>query len=221
MAIDTYGKLQSSISDILNREDLIADVTKYSGGTIEGIVKRAIRRTELRVQRDLRVRQMEASSAITFTSGTTIYALPSDFMSARLLYITGSPRYVITQTTLDGIYAEFAGAANQRPIKFAVSGNNLHAQPTPDSTYSALLYYYQEIPPLTDSNTSNWLLADCPDIYEYGSLIECTTYLRDDSRLQVWTQLYNEAVRLLNGDDSTARFTGVLQQPALPIQVVV
>jgi hypothetical protein len=221
MAIDTYAKLQSSISDILNREDLIADVTKYSGGTIEGVVKRAIRRTELRVQRDLRVRQMEASSAMTFTAGNIIYALPSDFMSARLLFITGTPRYVITQTTLDGIYAEFAADANQRPIKFAISGNNLHVQPTPDATYGATLFYYQEIPTLSDTNASNWLLEDAPDIYEYGSLMECTTYLRDDQRLQVWTQLYNEGIRLLNGDDSTARFTGVLQQPALPVQVVV
>lgn len=221
MAVNTYAKLQSSISDILNREDLIADVTKYSSGTIEGIVKRAISRVEYRVQRDLRVRQMETSSALTLTAGNSIVALPTDFLSTRLAYITGSPIKVITQTTLDGIYTEFAGSANQKPAKFAISGNNMHVMPTPDATYSLQLYYYQEIPPLTDSNTSNWLLLDAPDVYEYGALVECTVYLRDDPRLQVWMGLYNEAVRLLNGDDSTARFTGVLQQPALPIQVVV
>ena len=87
MAIDTYAKLQSDIQDKLDRDDLLANVTAYSSGDIEGAVKRAIRTCELRVQRTLRVRQMETSTTITLSSGSTTVALPSDFLSARLFYL--------------------------------------------------------------------------------------------------------------------------------------
>jgi hypothetical protein len=33
---------------------------------------------------------------------------------------------------------------------------------------------------LSDSNTSNWLLANAPDLYLYASCLEGAKYIRDD-----------------------------------------
>jgi len=60
----------------------------------------------------------------------------------------------------------------------------------PDTGYTGELTYYGKIPVLSDSNTSNWLLAYAPDLYLYGALLEATPYLKDDERLATWSSLY-------------------------------
>ena len=45
---------------------------------------------------------------------------------------------------------------------------------------SATLYYYQKIPALSGSVTTNWLLAKSPETYLYAALIEGAIYLRDE-----------------------------------------
>jgi hypothetical protein len=92
MAIDTYAKLIVAVQDELNRKggSLAQDVT-IGATTIEGKVKRAIANCEVRVRQLIRVRQQETSTSIAFTSGVTEYALPSDFRSARLMYLVQDP----------------------------------------------------------------------------------------------------------------------------------
>lgn len=45
----------------------------------------------------------------------------------------------------------------------------------------------------------NWLLTAHPDIYLYGTLVESAPYLRDEERLPVWEQRYQDAVATLAG----------------------
>jgi hypothetical protein len=66
--------------------------------------------------------------------------------------------------------------------------------PTPDTGYTGELTYYGKITALSDSNTSNWLLAYAPDLYLYGALLEATPYLKDDERLATWSQLYTNSI---------------------------
>lgn len=45
----------------------------------------------------------------------------------------------------------------------------------------------------------NWLLTAHPDIYLYGTLVELAPYLKDDARVPVWEQRYQDAVATLSG----------------------
>jgi hypothetical protein len=58
---------------------------------------------------------------------------------------------------------------------------------------------------LTVSNTSNWLLADSPDIYLYASLLQAAPYLQDDQRITVWAALYTSALNDLKVSDERSR----------------
>lgn len=222
MAIDTYAKLQTAIMDELYRKSgtLASDVT-IGATTIEGKVKRAIANCEIRVQRTIRTRQMETATSIAFTNGTSQYSLPSDFLSARLMYLDQDPIVTMDQDSLENIIAEFPSAATGEPAKFAVSGSSFFVRPIPDSGRTAKLYYYQTITPLSDSNTSNWLLTAAPDVYLYGSCVEMMPYLGDDERIQVWKGAFDESIRLLTGDDDAAKWNGVLVKSVLPVMVVV
>jgi hypothetical protein len=62
--------------------------------------------------------------------------------------------------------------------------------PYPDGEYDAELLYYAKIPALSDSNTSNWLLEESPDLYLYAALIQSAPYLKEDDRINVWAGLY-------------------------------
>lgn len=221
MAIDTYAKLQSAISDELNRNDLLAAVTTYSSGTIDGAVKRSIENCEYRIQRTLRIRQMETSTSITTVGGTSSYALPSDFLSARLAYISADPVVVLQQTTLENLFSQYPSAATSQPAQIAVAGANLLMRPVPDSAYTIPFFYYAKPAPLTDTNSTNTILAVAPDLYLYGSCLEATRFLGEDARIQVWKGFYDEAVRLITEDSNAAKWSGVLVQAALPVTVVV
>lgn len=220
MSIDTYAKLQADIADTIDRADLTADVSA-AGSTIEGAIKRAIRKCEIRTQRTLRVRQFETSTNLAFTANTATYSLPADFASARLLRLSQDPVVVLEQTTLEDLYTEFPSAATGQPQKFALTGSSIVVRPTPDGAYTVPLTYYQTITALSDTNTSNTLLTLAPDLYLYGSCVELMAHMMEDSRIQTWMQLYNEAIRLINEDDATAKWNGVLMQSALPVQIVV
>jgi hypothetical protein len=64
---------------------------------------------------------------------------------------------------------------------------------------------FRDITSLSSSNTSNWLLADHPDAYLYGSLLEAAPYLNDDSRVSLWGSAFNEIIdQIRRPDDSTA-----------------
>jgi hypothetical protein len=68
--------------------------------------------------------------------------------------------------------------------------------------------YYKKIPALSDSNTSNWLLAKSPAMYLYGALVQSAPYLRDDDRITTWGTLYKEAFNDLMLEEQRSNFSG-------------
>lgn len=220
--IDTRAKLRAAIQDELTRLDGgLGETVNIGGQDVDSAVDRAIARCEIRIQRTIRVRQMETSTSIATVGGTAIYALPGDFLSAQFAYLDTDPVFSLAQDSLANLFAEFADQATAQPQKFAVVGSNIHLRPVPDGVYTLKLFYYQSITPLSDSVSTNWLLEDAPDLYLYGSCLELSPYLGDDERIQVWKGAFDEGVRLLTEDNDTAKWSGVLVQAALPVQVVV
>jgi len=220
VAISSYLELQTAIMDELNRSDLAETVTK-STGTVEGIVTRAITRCEIRLQRLLRVRQMETSTSIAFTGGTSEYALPTDFVSAEYFYLNIDPVQPIKQDSLANLFADYPESSGGEPRSFAVVGSNFQLRPPPDGTYTGVMTYYQTIPKLTTSNTTNWLLTDAPDLYVYGSCLEMQPWLGADARLGVWADALSRGIDDLEADNASAKFSGVLVSTGLPDTVIV
>ena len=51
-----------------------------------------------------------------------------------------------------------------------------------------LLHYWVKITPLSDANTTNWLLTKYPDLYRYASLMSAEGFLKNDPRIPLWAQ---------------------------------
>jgi len=178
MAIDTFAGLKATIADYLNRDDLTSIIPTF------------ITIAEAKFNRKLRVRQMvkRANGQIE----TQFFAYPADWLEAKEFQLNTNPiqrlKYV-TEAQGDELKSN-TFVSNGQPVYYTITGTQLEFIPAPDTTYSAELTYYAKIPALSDSNTSNWLLAYAPDLYIYGALLEATPYLKDDERLPVWSQMY-------------------------------
>ena len=178
MALDTFAGLKATIADYLNRDDLTAIIPSF------------ITIAEAKFNRKLRTRQMikRANAQIE----TAFFAYPSDWLQAKEFQLNTNPivrLQFVTEAYGDELKANRYVSIGQ-PAYYTITGTQLEFIPTPDSTYSAELTYYAKIPALSDSNTSNWLLAYAPDLYLYGALMEAAPYLKDDERLPVWSQMY-------------------------------
>lgn len=96
------------------------------------------------------------------------------------------------------------------PLSYSVVNNLIQLDGTQNRPFR--LTYWAKIPPLSDSNPQNWLLADQPGIYLYGALIEAAPFIRDDPRLPVWGSQYQTIVDRMGINDDYARYgSGVAQ----------
>ena len=199
MALSTYAELRTSIGDWLNRSDLSA--------TIPDLISLA----EAQIERTLRTRQMIVRANASFDQ--QYGALPADFLEAKSLKLTNTnPPTPLQFMTIDALDQQSSTyTASGKPKFFGVVGNQLRIQPTPDGTYTTELTYFAKLTKLSNSVTTNWLLASSPDIYLYGALLQAAPYLQDDARIQTWATLYERALNdLRTADDRGASSGGVL-----------
>jgi hypothetical protein len=78
----------------------------------------------------------------------------------------------------------------------------------PDAGYIAEMTYWKKIDGLSPAASSNWLLANAPDVYLFGSLVEAAAYLGDDAHLPQWEARYQSAIQRLQEGDDAGKWSG-------------
>ena len=196
MAISTYAELQSAIADFLDRDDLTSAIPTF------------IYAAEKQMEKEIRHPRMMRRSEGQIDSRYS--PVPPTWLETIRLHISGTPSYRLELTSLDDMLQlrEQSGGGSGRPTHYAHFGENIEVYPNPDTEYNIELMYYEKLPVLSDSNTSNWLLEVAPEAYLYGALVHSAPYLKDDARIQVWGSLYAGAVAGVNKQADQARFGG-------------
>jgi len=185
MALSNYTELLTSIESWLNRADITATIPDF------------VLMLESRLNRDLRVRQMETTSALSVSTQTTL--MPTDFLEARTLYITGNPQRELNYVTPQVFWAKHGSTETGKPKYYTIEGSDFIVAPTPDLTYTVNFSYYQKIPALV-TNSTNWLLDDSPDIYIYGSLLNAKAFIHDEKLIRTFALMYDEAMEAMKDD---------------------
>src|SRR4051812_20712584 len=116
-------------------------------------------------------------------------SLPSDFQTMRrirLSSVVGKPALNFsTGTQIDSMRFASDNVPGQ-PTRYTIIGDEIELYPTPNENFTVEMIYRQNVPPLTASNTTNWLLTLAPDFYLYGTLLEAAPYKKDNEEIQVW-----------------------------------
>ena len=126
MAFGTYAEIKSLVANYLGRDDLTSQIVDF------------VKLAEVRMRRDLRLREMLTSTDLTVSS--TNVAIPSDFAELRELHIDSNP---ITQLDYLPPTMFFRTARTKevgKPVFYTMDGDNFKFGPSPDTTYTCLLY---------------------------------------------------------------------------------
>jgi hypothetical protein len=212
MSLDgTYAGLQASVADWLNRADLAAVVPDFIA-----IAEAQISR---RLLMDGPVRMMMGRSDAAITAEFT--DAPSDFMGARTITVSGADTasgllqlQIATPDEINDLKAFHAGQDGP-PRRFAVVGTSLQFWPWNGTSVAAELTYWQRLPALAGAG-SNWLLSAHPDAYLYGALLQAAPYLKDDTRVAMWGELFETILSDIVGADKIERNAAQIAMPPRP-----
>jgi len=196
MAFDSYSSLKTTISSYLARNDL------------DSVIPDFIRLAELRLQRELRIRQMLTVAQATTTGGIATVGIPSDFLEMRDIHIVANPVRTLSYDAPNSFYRNTRSMQSGVPSAYTVLADEMQLAPIPDGAYILQMLYYAKPPVLSDTNQSNAFLANTPDALLYGALGEAEPYLMNDARLSVWAALYDRSVNSISVADQGGEYSG-------------
>ena len=201
MALTNYSDLKTEIANYLGRDDLTSQIPTF------------IQLAEKRLERDLRIRQMLKVVEATTTPGDSTVGMPEDFLSMKDIHIESDPIRTLKFQSTSNFYRNARPNDRGVPVDYTLLGSEFKLAPTPDSAYTLRMVYYYQPDILSDSNTSNLFLANCPDLLLYGALAEAEPYLMNDERIQTWASLYDRGLASLRESDDD------IEYPSSPMSI--
>lgn len=173
-----YAGLCATVADTLNRQDLAAIVPNF--------VQLATARLN-RVLAEVRHPSMVAHDTATATSA--FLPVPGNFSAPYILQIAGQTLEYVSPDEAKRLSE--AGISGQTRY-WTLLGTDFWLLPAPTVAAPVSLdrYFYQTLPDLSDSATTNWALKRYPDLYLYAALGHSAPYLGADERLQTWESAF-------------------------------
>jgi len=185
----TYATLQTDAADYLHRNDLSAKMPGF------------IALAESTLFRELHVKDMAVS--VTGTTTGEYATLPADFGTVqRVTTVAGSAEY-----SLDYRAQDYTPTGQSYPTEYALESNKLRIWGA-STGQPYTLYYIPNLAALSDSNTTNWLLSNAPDLYLYSTALEAAKYIRDAQEVATLTPMVGALI------DSVRRASERKGQPA-------
>lgn len=165
--IETYDGLLAYVTEHLELdEDTVAQLPTM------------LRLAEARLDRLCMVPERETSVAITTVAGEQSVSLPIDYRHLTNARLVSSYGRALEQVQLGFLHDQFTNLTGE-PYVYAISDGNVHFGPVPDASYTIRLTYFTKLDNLTDTNQTNWLLTENPDVYKYALLFQVSTWLED------------------------------------------
>lgn len=153
MAIGNFGQLKTAVASWLHRTDLTSAIPDF------------VSLCESDIKRDLRLREMEASTSVALTS--TTLALPDGFLEVRRVRIGEEWQQLVSPVAFNPLRDESDSV-------YTVIGTNFVFQ---ESSGTADIDYYKSFAAFSDDGDTNWLLTNHPDVYLFGTLAWAQTYI--------------------------------------------
>lgn len=186
----TYTELIQRVADFAHRSDLAGQMPTF------------VKLAEAKLNRALRVRQMEGVITGTIDAGNKI-PLPADFGSIKALWPTGTNGGSIIPQTLETVVG--SGRIYGTPTLYAVTDSALRF----DGTGDVEGVYFKRLPNLT-TNGTNWLSEAHPDAYLWSVLAEVAVYTLDANQGAFYGTKAQEAIQSVQNSDTRDRFSGQL-----------
>lgn len=187
MAISTYSELKTAIEAWLHRTDLSGQYDNWIDLT-ETMLKRSPRAVSRPGYGGVRGNLTKATGTLTASTDTLAY--PADFQDAVSFRLTASAkklRYLPPDQLRLG-----KQTGTGMPNYFTIT-DSIEFDIAPDSAYAYELLYYPTFPALSDSQTTNWVLTNYPDVYLAGCLYWANRFTQNEQEATNWMSQYKQA----------------------------
>lgn len=198
----TFETLKSDVRRYLERGATLAtDPVVYEQ------IPRAVNLAERNIATELKVQGEINVVTTTMVVGQSVYAKPDRWRdTVSINFGTGvgyNTRKPIFGRAYEYLRAYWPDATQTDEPEYYADYNlqNWLIGPTPDAEYPMEILYYQLPILLDDANQTNWLTEFAPQLLLYRTLLELTPFLKNDSRIPVWQQMYDRAAAMINGED--------------------
>jgi hypothetical protein len=184
MAFSNYTELRAEIAEYVGRDDIDAQIAGFI----------ALVETELNHDAEFRLAQMQWEETLILDQDGEA-SLPPDFLELIQASLgSGVNRHVLKLVDRSSSYRSFVWPW----ICVVDTGTIL----VPGAANQAVdLLYYSKIPPLSDTNPTNWVLAEAPTCYLYGSLKHYTPFNREQGEHIGAIQMFEQAKEALKAAD--------------------
>lgn len=201
--IEKYGQLKSAIANWLARNDL------------ENQIEDFIWLAESRINKDLFCPEMyktkitKISNPSPDISTQCTILVPDNLIKLKSISYIDINRSKVkllpcNENVINNYSFNFPKYFERRGSYFAIFPN------ADFSNFDFVIDFYERIPSLSKTNTTNWLLEQSPEIYLYASLLEACPYLGEDSRVNMWLSAYNIGVSALNASSNNKQYGELL-----------
>jgi hypothetical protein len=147
-------------------------------------------------------------TSITTVAGTQYYTLPTDFLEARNVQLNTNPVRVLKYLTPQQMDKRWASGDAGNTINFTIIGEEIQLGPTPSDAQTLEIAYFKRLAALTDSNTTNWLTSNAPDMLLYASLIEAETYLVNPEKAAMYAAMLDVSMQEWEVQEAKGRHSG-------------
>lgn len=195
-------------------DGLINEIVSWSNNAVTTLQATGmVTLAEDRIFREVKTRQMEASTTIALTGG--VATVPGGLTELRNAYLNSNPEQNLQRKTPDWIRSKYpSGSGTGKPVYIARDNTNFIFGPPPASGYSVVLNYYEK-PATAVGGTLSGLLLSSPGLLLYAALSESEPFLGRDERTQVWEQKYQNLRNEILMEDKREKTSG----PALAVTV--
>lgn len=212
MALDTYTALVNSLPVWLHRQGdsevmaAVPDMVALAESEIN--VKLRTRYQEARFSEVILVNQDNAGAPISTSFEEGRIRIPEDYTDLKYAYIATQPVSNLTRKSPDWILSQYPyRELSSRPEFIARDIDEFIFGPYPDSEYVVNGVYYKAMPPLSEENPSNALLARYPKAFLFGALSQAEKFIRNDPSIDqmmiVWKGEFAQAMQ--EAQDETDR----------------
>lgn len=183
----------SPIASFLDLRAQVADRIKRTESDITSPFEMWIALTEAEINRRISMTPVRPAQVIdSLTVDGAYIVAPGGLIGIEHLYLDGAE---LRPTSAQQIAVKNSVVVSDAaPQFYALVGNKISFFPTPDATYTASVVYWSRVSPLSESNTSNWVFADHPDVYWFGALAHGFQHYFDEAESQVNAGYFSDAL---------------------------
>ncbi len=193
------------------RNELLSDLDSYfARNDLSNNAKAGtwLRIVEARLNRDLRVREMEVTGTILTTASTRTVDLPSNWVSFRSLTIDNSLDRALTPVTPEVNRESALWSQTGRPEEYSVEGSKVYLSPLPSDIYTLDAVYHSRLSALTNDSDTNDVLTNHYDVYLNGLLEQAAKWIQDLELAAFYKQEFTSIIEDVNRQDLLSRVSG-------------